>query len=451
MFDNILHQDRVLNQLKTDIDSGTLAPSILFSGPEYAGKGTAALELARCLCCEDESNRGRWNCSCPSCLRHRNLVSPDLLLLGKRRFFEEAAAASGAFQRHPENAGSRMLFVRAVRKLLARFNEILWEDDPALGKLKSQIGALEEELEDFEESAEADCCEKIVKKAAKLETEGLGEHIPIARIRKAAYWGHLAPLGRHKCIIIEGAENMQEGAKNSLLKILEEPPPRLTLILTSAHPMSLLPTMLSRLREYRFAKRSAKEEADVISRIFREDNPEKGIVTEGNSLMQTYLASFLPVKSETLYAVGAFCAASAAAEAVRELRACGREIPPVLADLGKFAAPIAEKGGMGRPAGSVKTALAKVLDAAERFEMPGLFIRFLQQCAALISAWLRNGTEVVYGITDAACGMEKAVWAGLWRQELERARVENDLYNISPPMALERLFEALKTGMVCGR
>jgi DNA polymerase-3 subunit gamma/tau len=444
MFDNILHQGRVLNQLKTDIGSGTIAPSMLFSGPEYAGKGTAALELARCLCCEDEPNRGRWNCSCRSCVRHRNLVSPDLLLLGKRRFFEETAAASGAFQRHPENTGSRMLFIRAVRKLLARFNEILWEDDSTLGKLKSQIGVLQEELEDFEEYAKADGCEKIVKKAARLEAEGLGEHIPIARIRKAAYWGHLAPLGRHKCIIIEGAENMQEGAKNSLLKILEEPPPRLTLILTSARPMSLMPTILSRLREYRFAKRSVKEEEDVISRIFREENPRSGSATQENSLIQMYLASFLPVKSETLYALGAFCTASTAAEAVRELRACRREIPPVLADLGKFAAPIAEKGGMGRPAGNVKIVLAKVLDTAERFETPGLFVRFLQQCAALISVWLCNGT-------DGACGIEKAVWADMWRQELERARVENDLFNISPPMVLERLFEALKTGMVCGR
>jgi len=450
MFDNILHQERFLGRIKTDFKSGTLAPSILFSGPEFAGKGTAALELARCLCCEDELNRGSWKCSCPSCVRHRNLVSPDLLILGKRRFFEEAAAASGAYLRHPESDGSRMLFIRSVRKLLARFNEILWEDDSALGKLKPQISALEEELEDFEERSDTDGCEKIVKKAAKLEAEGLGEHIPIARIRKAAYWGHLAPLGRHKCIIIEGAENMQEGAKNSLLKILEEPPPRLTLILTSAHPMSLLPTMLSRLREYRFAKRSAKEEADVIRRVFREDNPEDKITNGEDSLLQTYLASFLPVKSETLYAVGAYCAASAAAETVRELRAGGREIPEVLADLGKFTAPIAEEGGMGRPAESVKIALAKVLDAAEKFEMPGLFVRFLQQCAALVSAWMRCAASSA-AANNADYGMEKTVWADLWRRELERARVENDLYNITPQMALERLFEALKTGMVCGR
>jgi len=443
----------VLSQLKADIDSETLAPSILFSGPEYAGKGTAALELARVLCCEEVSAHGKWNCPCSSCVRHRNLVSPDLLLMGRRRFFEEIAAASRAFLRHPENSGSRMLFIRAVRKLLARFNGVLWEDDPKLGKLKSQIGVLEEELEDFEalalstgitksggsveNSGDAPStpspqiekiCESIIKKAAKLEADGLGELIPIAQIRRAAYWSHLAPLGNHKCIIIEGAENMQEGAKNSLLKILEEPPPRLTMILTSSRPMVLLPTMLSRLREYRFAKRSVEAEAEIIVRVFRE---------EQKATIQSYLTSFLPVNSETLYSLAAFFAASAAAEAVRELRTRQREIPAVLADLGKYTAPIAEKGGMGRPAANFKSALAKILDTAERFEIPGLFTRFLQQCCAVLSGWLRGGEG----------SAEKTVWADLWKRELNRSRMENDSYNISPPLVLERLFEALKTGM----
>jgi len=453
VFENILHQTLVLSQLKADINSGTLAPSILFSGPEYAGKGTTALELARVLCCEDDSARGGWNCPCPSCVRHRNLVSPDLILMGRRHFFQEIAASSRAFLNHPENSGSRMLFIRAVRKLLARFNGVLWEDDSKLGKLKSQMGVLEEELEDFEALAVSGSpaasndavksndttksnsaaqiekiCESIVKKAAKLEADGLGELIPIAQIRRAAYWSHLAPLGNHKCIIIEGAENMQEGAKNSLLKILEEPPPRLTMILTSSRPMVLLPTMLSRLREYRFAKRNAEAEAEIIVRVFRE---------EQKAAIQSYLSSFLPVNSESLYSLGAFFAASAAAGAVRELRARRREIPAVLADLGKYAAPIAEKGGMGRPAVDFKSALAKILDTAERFEIPGLFTQFLQQCCALLSGWLKSGER----------SAEKAVWADLWKRELNRSRMDNDVYNISPPLALERLFDALKTGM----
>ena len=449
MFENIIAQNQVINQLKSDIESGKLPPSVLFSGPEYAGKGTAALELARVLGCENETKRGSWNCPCPSCVRHRHLVSPDLLVLGRRRFFEETAASSGAFLRAMENEGGRMLFLRSVRKLLVRFNSVLWEDDPKLGKLKNQIDVLEEELEDIETTQSAENtdlenksiieksaiekkCEAVAKKAAKLQADGLGELIPIAQIRRAAYWSRLAPLGRHKCIIMENAENMQEGAKNSLLKILEEPPPHLSIILTSSRPNSLLPTMLSRLREYHFVKRNAASEKEVISRIFREPNAEA-------SSIDAYLASFLPVKNDTLYVLGAFFAASVAAETVRESRAKGVATPAVIIDLGKFATRISETGGMGRPAANVKDALQKVISTAEQFEIPGLFARFLRQCSALISAWLRD---------DSAVSSEKTTATELWRGQLNQAMAENDVYNISPPMALERLFEALKTGMV---
>ncbi|MDR0447531.1 MAG: DNA polymerase III [Treponema sp.] len=443
MFENILHQEKVVNQLKTDIISGTLAPSILFSGPEYSGKGTTALELARALCCEEESRQCRWNCNCPSCIRHRNLFSPDMLLLGKRCFFVEIAASSGAFLRNPENSGTKILFFRSVRKLLARFNDILWEDDPKLGKLKTQIIILEDELEEVESSGKegsrlAKKCESISKKAAKLETVGLGELISIAQIRRAAYWSHLVPLGRQKCVIIENAENMLEGAKNSLLKILEEPPESLTLILTSSRPNSLLPTVLSRLREYRFIKRSPEAETDVLNRIFRESSGKK-------QSLESYFTSFLPVKNETLYALGAYLFSSVAAKVIRELHGRGNKIPDLLADFGKFSALIAEAGGVGRSEVNSKDALGKILDMAEHFEIPGLFTKFLQQCTGLVSAWLQAGMPVSGANYD---GIEKIILADRWMKKLNRSRTENDSYNISPPMVLERLFEELKKGII---
>ena len=458
MFDNVLHQTKTVNQLKSDIAGGILASSILFSGPVYAGKGTAALELARVLGCENEQKPGGWNCRCPSCMQHRNFISPDLLLLGKRRFFEEIAASGNAFLRNSASEGSKMLFIRSVRKLLARFNGILWEDDPKIGKLKSQIGILEEELADIEAPVETVIeekgsssvntaansaelkkkCESIIKKAAKLEAEGLGDLIPIGHIRQAAYWSRLAPLGKHKCIIMENAEKMQEGAKNSLLKILEEPPPHLSIILTSSRPVSLLPTMLSRLREYRFIKRSVDAEAEIISRIFRKSFGDFCIKATS---IELHLASFLPVGNNILFPLAAFFLASAAAEAVRERRARGREIPLVLIEFGKFAAQIAEEGEMGRPLGNAKKTIEKVLGAAEGFEVPGLFTRFLLQCSVLVSQWLCSGSAG----TDGAV---KCMWADLWRKELNRSMRERDSFNINQLMALERLFEALKAGML---
>jgi DNA polymerase-3 subunit gamma/tau len=447
VFENILHQKNIIDQLKADIEGGSMAPSLLFSGPEYSGKGTAAMELARVLCCEEKTPRGKWNCTCSSCVRHRNLVSQDMLLLGKRLFFQEVAAASKAFLCQTDNYAVKMLFIRSVRKLLARFNPVLWEDDPKLGKFKTQIGALEEELEDFESSSLeeaqiAKMVESIGKKAAKLEAEGLGELIPIAHIRKAAYWSHLSPLGNHKCVIIEGAENMQDGAKNSLLKILEEPPPSLTIILTSSRPMSLLPTMLSRLREYRFAARNINDQTELIGRIYREEFPPD----HKKITVQAYLSSFLPVNSDTLYGLGAFFTASIAANAVLALKKEGRKIPPALEDMGKYAAPIAEKSGMGRPALNGKDALDKILAETEHFGIPGLFTGFLRQCCALLSRWLRGGgQESADALVEKSA--DKTAYADLWRRELEKSGAEHDTFNISPPLVLERLFEALKTGM----
>jgi DNA polymerase-3 subunit gamma/tau len=371
-----------------------------------------------------------------------------LIILGKKGFFQEISASAAALVRHTKEVKSsgeqernlppvRMLFIRSIRKLLARFNPALWEDDPKFGKISPQVSALEDDLAEIEGLFKTDAaelekpCASIIKKAAKLESEGLGELIPIARIRRASWWSRLAPLGKHKCIIIENAGHMQEGAKNALLKILEEPPPRLTLVLTSPYPMSLLPTMLSRLRDYRFVPRSPEAEKEVISRIFR--GPED--YAEG---LESYLGSFLPLKAGNLYALGAYLASSVAAEAARELQRRMKEIPPILLDQGKFFTRVAEEEGMGRPAANYKTLLEKILRDADNFDIPGLFSQFFRELGALVSRWLRSGQG----------SPEKALWAARWRREINQGLVEADSFNIAVPTVLERFLETLKTGMI---
>ena len=95
MYDNLLHQT-VSEQLKSDLDSKQFPGSVLFSGPQGSGKLTAALETARILSCT-ETPHAMWNCSCPSCLQHKALVSGNLILTGPRDCTPEIAAASYAF------------------------------------------------------------------------------------------------------------------------------------------------------------------------------------------------------------------------------------------------------------------------------------------------------------------------------------------------------------------
>ncbi|MDR3147550.1 MAG: DNA polymerase III, partial [Treponema sp.] len=230
MFENIIAQ-AASERLRGDIGAGLLAPSMLFYGPAAAGKGTTALELGRVLSCE---GKGDWNCPCPGCVRHKTLLHPDLLLMGRRAFAAEIAASAAVLPR--DLSHGRLLLIRSARKLLGRFSPALWEGERDLAKLNPLVQALEDDLEALErlpgEGTRAEGLgASIVKNALKLEAEGIAEFIPVGQIRRASYWGHLAPAGLRKLLLIENADRMKEEALNSLLKILEEPPQRLSIVL----------------------------------------------------------------------------------------------------------------------------------------------------------------------------------------------------------------------------
>jgi DNA polymerase III subunit delta' len=77
--------------------------------------------------------------------------------------------------------------------------------------------------------------------------------IRIDRIRDLQAFFKYAPVeGRHRVTIIDDAHLMNRSAQNALLKTLEEPPPGRILILISARPSILLPTVRSRSRRMRF-------------------------------------------------------------------------------------------------------------------------------------------------------------------------------------------------------
>ncbi|MDR2019414.1 MAG: DNA polymerase III [Treponema sp.] len=428
MFENVLGQAATA-RLSADIRGGVLAPAMFFFGPPASGKGTAGLELARVLSCEAAA---AWNCGCSACSRHRSLTHPDLLLLGSRSFSMESAAAAAALCRE-ESPSTRFLFIRSVRKLTARFSPVLWEDDPKLGKLGGLVSSLEEDLDELEalEGGKAEELEKlsrgIVKSVYKLEAEGIGELIPVAQIRRAAYWSRLAPSGRRKFILIENAGRMQESGKNALLKLLEEPPERVAIVLTTIRREELIPTVLSRLRPYRFVKRDAAVEAELIRRVFRGSGP--GI--------NAYLDSFLPVPEETLRALAAFFAASISAASALQIRGKGRSLPEELVELGRYAAPIAEAAGLGRPVTDIKGAAGRVLEGTDQFSVRFLFSHFLRLLLSMISGGVSPSPGRI-GLSE------------LWLKETKEAETAVDVYNQNPALALERLGTELRRSMADG-
>jgi DNA polymerase-3 subunit gamma/tau len=338
-----------------------------------------------------------------------------------------------------------MLFIRALRKLLARFSPVLLEDDPKLGKLGPLIFSLEEDINELElllrnEKPELEkVCAGLLKNAFKLEAEGIGDIIPIGHIRRAAYWSRLAPSGRRKVLLIENADHMREEARNSLLKILEEPPETLTIILTVSRKETILPTLLSRLRPYRFLRRSAAVEEEVIRRIFRDRLPER-IRAEAGGLIGAYLDSFLPFTGEKLYSLAAFFIAALVRNTAHLFLNRGNsELPEALVLLGKYNSPLAEAAGLGR-SGDAREIIPRILSESGNFEARS-FSRFLAYLLSLVSRALREGNAKPDFIP----------YIEMWRKNTGEADLAVGSYNQNPALALERLFFGLREAMISTR
>ena len=71
-------------------------------------------------------------------------------------------------------------------------------------------------------------------------------------MRDLTYKAYLSPFGKAKVVILDEAHMLTKEAMNCLLKLLEEPPPLLTLILCTSEPGSLLMTLKSRCMIFEF-------------------------------------------------------------------------------------------------------------------------------------------------------------------------------------------------------
>jgi DNA polymerase-3 subunit delta' len=90
--------------------------------------------------------------------------------------------------------------------------------------------------------------------------------IKVASIRAMSREMNLkGSAGRSRAFLIPGADRMNEEAANALLKTLEEPPGSRLLLLTSARPEALLPTVISRVARVRLGRLSAKDVADFLA------------------------------------------------------------------------------------------------------------------------------------------------------------------------------------------
>jgi len=92
--------------------------------------------------------------------------------------------------------------------------------------------------------------------------------IGIEQIRELRRQANIMPLEGRRLVLIAEADKMTIPAANSLLKLLEEPPDTMHLILTAAKVNSMLPTILSRCQEIRFGPLTDNElERTLVEKI----------------------------------------------------------------------------------------------------------------------------------------------------------------------------------------
>ena len=271
-------------------------------------------------------------------------------------------------------------------------------------------------------------CASLQEAASKLEEEGISGTIPVGHIRSCAYWSHSAPIGKKKVLLIEQADCMQEGARNSLLKLLEEPPKILTVVLTTSREKMLLPTILSRLRPYRFVKRTPECEKGIIQSIFEDED-------ETHSSLADYFESFSTVSRGLIYEAAAFFVAGVSINIAHKLRKRNTAIPQDIVSLGKYTVDYVEKSGLGRPPDNDMPSLFKII--SEKNILGAAFAAFLQNVLDIVMECYRQNASAT-----APSNLD------VWRRHINEAAVAVGTYNQSPLASAEQLFVKLVQNLV---
>ncbi|MBI4536209.1 MAG: DNA polymerase III subunit delta' [Ignavibacteriae bacterium] len=182
-----------------------LPHAYLFFGNDGVGKDAMALELARVLQCEKQSNPACGVCS--SCTKLKTLQHPDV------RFITALPVGKGEKS-----------------------------DDSPLAKLaEDEVRVIQEQLK---LKGSNPYYRVMIPRANIIKINSIRE---VRRESAMTTFGH-----RKRVFIISHADEMGEEASNTILKTLEEPPGDTLLILTTSRPENLLPTIRSRCQNVRF-------------------------------------------------------------------------------------------------------------------------------------------------------------------------------------------------------
>lgn len=115
----------------------------------------------------------------------------------------------------------------------------------------------------------------LLRRAPNDKETALSQVISVDEVRKMkSFFALTAADGGRRTAIIDAVDEMNPAAANALLKLLEEPPPNVTLFLIAHQPARLLPTIRSRCREVRLTPLAPQDLADALTQAGGDIAPE---------------------------------------------------------------------------------------------------------------------------------------------------------------------------------
>jgi DNA polymerase-3 subunit delta' len=221
-FKEIINQPAVKNRFIKSIANRRLAHAYLFYGPEGSGKESFALEIAKALNCQDKLSRPCNHCS--SCSKITQLKHPDIKFIFPEATNWTPKDIQNKYQLKAENPYSR------------------------------------------------------------IELSG-STSISISKIRELKNEAKFTPYEAEKKVyIISEADKMTRESANSFLKLLEEPPDTLIIILITTSLNRLLDTIKSRCHIVYFPPLSLEEVLQILSKFRDISEQDRKIVqiSQGN-------------------------------------------------------------------------------------------------------------------------------------------------------------------------
>jgi len=207
-FGEFLGNERIVSALRGMLRRERVPSALLFTGPRGIGKYTLARMFAQAANCERLKDDFCGDCN--SCRRIELLANPvSLIKAGLTERGETADAA--AVERAP---------------LVLETHPDVWV---------------------------------LVPDPVRLRTPVARPMIRVGQLRAVQRAAYFKPQGRRRVFILDGADTMRWSDADIFLKILEEPPESVTLILLAPTPDSLLPTIRSRCLQFHFAPVAAEQ------------------------------------------------------------------------------------------------------------------------------------------------------------------------------------------------